>query len=86
MYTLPPHATADSQPMDVGCFGPLKKHWREVCHNYIHNNPGRVVNQFQFSSLFAKAWMRAMTPANIISGYKTCGIYPYNPDAILKKV
>ena len=35
MFALPPHTTADSQPMDVGCFGPLKKHWREVCHEYI---------------------------------------------------
>ena len=43
------------------------------------------MNRFQFSSLFAKAWMRGVTPANIISGYKACGIYPYNPDAILKK-
>ena len=85
MFTLPPHTTADSQPMDVGCFGPLKKHWREVCHDYIHNNPGRVVNRFQFSSLFAKAWMRGMTPANVISGYKACGIYPYNPDEVLKQ-
>ena len=83
LFTLPPHATADTQQMDVGCFGPLKKHWREVCHDYIHNNPGRVVNRFQFSSLFSKAWMRGMTPANIISGYKACGIYPYNPDASL---
>ena len=29
--------------------------------------------------------MRGMTPASIISGYKACGIYPYNPDAILKQ-
>ena len=41
--------------------------------------------RFQFSTLFAKAWMRGMTPTNIISGYKACGIYPYNPDAILKQ-
>ena len=26
MFTLPAHTTADSQPIDVGCFGPLKKH------------------------------------------------------------
>ena len=30
MFTLPPHTTADSQPMNVGCFGPLKKHWHEI--------------------------------------------------------
>jgi hypothetical protein len=29
---FPPHTTADSQPLDVGVFGPLKVHWRNVCH------------------------------------------------------
>ena len=85
MFTLPPHTTADPQPMDVGCFGPLKKHWHEICHDFIHENPGGVVNSFQFSTLFAKVWMRGMTPASIISGYKAYGIYLYNPDAILKQ-
>jgi len=27
MFCLPPHATADSQPLDTSCFGPLKKYW-----------------------------------------------------------
>ena len=80
MFALPPHTTADSQPMDVGCFGPLKKNWRKVCHEYIQQNPGKVVNRFQFCSLFSKVWLRGMTPASIISGFKVSGIYPYNPE------
>ena len=26
--------------------------------------------------------MATMTPANICSGFRKCGIYPFNPDAI----
>ena len=30
MFCFPPHTTADSQPLDVGVFGPLKVHWRNI--------------------------------------------------------
>ena len=26
--------------------------------------------------------MKSMVPANIVSGFKKCGVYPFNPDAI----
>ena len=31
LFCLPPHTTADSQPLGTSCFGPLKKYWYEVC-------------------------------------------------------
>ena len=39
--------------------------------------------QYHFSELFAQAWMKGMTMTNIISGFKTTGIYPFNPQALL---
>ena len=32
--------------------------------------------------MFAKAWVNAITPANLISGFKTCGVFPLNRAAI----
>ena len=29
-----------------------------------------------------KAWVNAVTPANVIAGFKTCGVYPFNRSAI----
>ena len=26
--------------------------------------------------------MKSIVPANIVSGFKKCGVYPFNPDAI----
>ena len=31
MFTLPPHTSHLTQPLDKGCFGPLKMHWRNEC-------------------------------------------------------
>ena len=55
---LPPHTTHESQPLDVGVFAPLKVHWRRVCHDFYQNqnNPGKIINKFNFSSLFSQAW------------------------------
>ena len=42
-----------------------------------------MINKHNFSGLFAKALLLALTPANIVSGYKKCGIYPFNSNAIV---
>ena len=82
LFCLPPHTTHESQPSDTAVFGPLKKYWRDVCHEYIQEHPGRVISKYQFSPLLNKAWMSTMTPANICSGFRTCGIHPFNRNAI----
>lgn len=63
LFCLPPHTTHMAQPLDVGCFGVLKKYWGEECHDYnIVNNPC--------------AWARAMVPKNICAGFRATGVYP----------
>ena len=71
------------QPLDTAVFGPLKSSWQDVCHDYIQGRPGRVITKYPFSHLFFKAWLKSLTPANIISGFKSCGIYHFNLKAVL---
>ena len=33
LFCLPPHSTHLTQPLNKGCFGPLKSAWKEVCHS-----------------------------------------------------
>lgn len=82
LFCLPPHTTHESQPLDASVFGPLKQHWSEACHDYIATHPGRVLTKYQFSPLLSTAWTATMTPQNITSGFRRCGIYPFNRDAI----
>ena len=83
MFCLPPHSSHCTQPLDKDCFGPLKKFWRQECHNFLIKNPGKVVTRFDFSQLFAQAWFKSMTMTNIIGGFKVTGIFPFNRDALL---
>ena len=82
VFCLPPHTTHLTQPLDKGCFGPLKMCWRQKCQEYLSSNPGKVVTRYQFSHLFSAAWSEAMSIANILSGFRVSGIYPFNRNAV----
>jgi len=48
-------------------------------HAYLsrhHDWPCQIAN---FCGLLAKAWSKALTVENIKSGFRACGIYPFNP-------
>ena len=47
-------------------------------------NPGKVINRFNFAQIFSTAWTRAMTPANIVAGFRSTGIFPLNRYAVLR--
>ena len=86
LFTLPPNMTHLTQPLDKGIFGPLKIEWKKVCHDYIVENPGKVVTVYCFSSLFAKAWTKSMTMKNIIASFRTTGIFPMDRNKVLSLV
>ena len=83
VFCLPPNTTHITQPLDKGVFGPLKVAWAEQCHRYIQLNPGKVVTQYDFMNLFSRAWCKAMNASNIMSAFRTTGVYPYNRQAAL---
>ena len=84
MFALPPHTTHVTQPLDRGCFSPLKMAWREVCHTFMAENPGKRVTRFNFSQLFSLAWMKSMTMKNIVGGFRVTGVYSVNRSVIEK--
>ena len=82
VFTLPPNTTHLTQPLDKGIFGPVKIAWREACHHFLVKNPGMSVTKHNFSSVFSEAWIKALSVRNILSGFRTTGVYPPNRDAI----
>ena len=82
LYVLPPHTTQKCQPLDKGVFSSLKTNWKEVCHEFITENPGRIITRYDFSALFHEAWDSSMTIKNIKSGFQITGVYPLNKDVV----
>lgn len=81
LFVLPPNTTHCTQPLDKGAFSVLKTAWRQTCHQFMCENPGRIVSRADFASLFAVAWGCAMTLPNITSGFKITGVCPFNKNA-----
>ena len=85
VFCLPPYSSHRTQPLDKGCFGPLKQYLRQECHDYLIKNPGKVVTCYEFSQLFSQAWLKGMSMSNILGGFKNTGVYPFNRGALLSQ-
>ena len=86
IFCLPPHTTHLLQPLDNGTFGSLKAHWAEECHRFCSQNPGKVVNRYNFSKIFHSAWVQGMSMKNVIASFKAVGVYPVNRDVVLEQL
>lgn len=79
---MPPHSSHLLQPLDVGCFGPLKQAFSKQNQNLIRNHIFHV-NKKDFIACLYTALQTAFTPANIQAGFRGSGLHPFNPDAVL---
>jgi len=79
---LPAHTSNWLQPCDRSVYGPFKTAYRKACDDLMTSFPVSLVSRSTFGGLLNKAWTDAVASSNIISGFRACGIYPFNPDAI----
>ena len=48
----------------------------------IPEAPWQCCHKVKFFSSFSQAWCNAITPANVMSGFRRAGVHPFNPNAI----
>ena len=77
LLALPPNTTHIIQPLDRGCFSPLKAQWKKIVQSYIAKKH-KAVTRYEFSALFAEAWYGSMIAKNIQAGFKVSGVFPFN--------
>ena len=68
------------QRLDVVIFSVLKRSWTKFCDDFERN--GAKVAKTNFSSVYAKAHIEALSKENIISAFKKTGIVPFDPNVI----
>ena len=69
--------------MDRSVFKSLKTNWRERIRRYTADSGCRTPNRATFLSLVHEPYLLSISPMNIQNGFKRCGLYPFNPKAIL---
>jgi DDE superfamily endonuclease len=80
---LPSHTSHKLQPCDVGMFGPLKTAYRERVEE-LYRGGANTVSKQHFTSLYSQARCAAFTSRNIKSAWAKAGLYPWNPDRVLR--
>ena len=80
IIVLPPHTTHRIQPLDKCFFGPLKKRYNSECDKFMTTHPGQRITTYDVAELFCNAYLPSATMAIAINGFKSCGLWPYNPD------
>jgi hypothetical protein len=82
---MPPHSSHLLQPLDVSCFSPLKRIYgqktAEMMQNGIHS-----MDKEDFLYLYPGVRQRALSAANICSGFAATGLVPLSPERVLEKL
>ena len=82
LFCLPSNTTHELQPLDKSVFKSFESFWDDEVLKYWMTHPDRKINRSIFGKIFSEVWQRSMTSVNLVSGFKSTGIYPYNPDII----
>lgn len=97
---LPPNCTHMCQPLDVAFFRPFKESWRKTLTAWKMRNTkisGIPKNEFPLLLKQCLDNMDKVLPKdaskeksavkrNLISGFESCGLVPFNPDRVLRKL
>lgn len=75
---IPPHCNNKQQPLDKTVYKPLKGAYNRAMDSWVFAHLGNTVSIYGVSEIFKEAFVEAMTPKNIINGFKSCGIFPFN--------
>ena len=78
LLTIPPHSSHKLQSLDKTVYGPFKKAFNSAMDCWLRSHPGRTVTIYEIPELVNEAQIMAITSRNIISGFKSTGIFPYN--------
>ena len=87
IYTLcmPPHSSHLLQPLDVGCFSPLKRAYSREIEALIRHHINHIT-KLEFLPAFKAAFTRSFTAANIHSAFQGAGLVPLQPDVVLSRL
>jgi hypothetical protein len=82
---MPAHSSHILQPLDVGCFGPLKKAYGKQIELKIKAGTTHITKE-DFFPAFTAAFKQAITTQNIQGGFRGAGLIPHDPTAVLSKL
>ena len=82
---MPAHASHLLQPLDVGCFGPLKKAYGREIERLMRCSINHI-SKTEFFPAFYAAHQATITESNIRGGFRGAGLAPLDPENVISKL
>jgi hypothetical protein len=82
---MPAHASHLLQPLDVGCFGPLKKAYGREIERLIGCSMNHI-SKTEFFPAFHIAHRATITESNIRGGFRGARLAPLDPENVISKM
>jgi hypothetical protein len=82
---MPPHSSHILQPLDVGCFGPLKQAYGRQIEKKMRAGTNHITKE-DFFPAFLAAFQEALTENNTRGGFRGTGLVPFNPETVISQL
>jgi DDE superfamily endonuclease len=82
---MPSHSSHLLQPLDVGCFAPLKRAYGKQVEDLMRNSINHIT-KLEFLPAFRAAFNVSIIPDNIRGAFRGAGLIPFNPDTVISKL
>ena len=82
---MPPHSSHLLQPLDVGCFAPLKRAYYTELDSWVRSAITQIKKE-TFLPAFRIAFNKAITKENILAGFRGASLVPHDPERVLSKL
>ena len=82
---MPPHSSHFLQPLDVGCFSPLKRAYGCLVENKARLGSNHI-DKFDFLEAYTQAHIETFKQDTIKNSFAASGLIPFRPEKVLEKL
>jgi hypothetical protein len=82
---MPAHSSHLLQPLDVGCFAPLKRAYGRLVENKMRLGFNHI-DKLDFLEVYPSARTEAFKPENIQNSFAAAGLVPLQPERVLSQL
>ncbi|XP_023312361.1 uncharacterized protein LOC111692544 [Anoplophora glabripennis] len=83
ILTLPSHMSNKLQPLDKAVFYSFKNFYNDAIDSWLLTHPAVPMTLYQIAECVGIAHSKSMTPENILNGFRSTGIYPFNKNIFM---
>jgi hypothetical protein len=82
---LPSHSSHFLQPLDVGCFSPLKRSYGKQIEQMMRMQITHITKE-DFFDAFVEAFHASIIANNVRAGFRAASLVPFDPESVISRL